>query len=125
MSVLVVEDNADAAESMMMLLELLGHQVHIANDGFAGVEAARTQSPQIMLVDIGLPGIDGYEVARRVRRDPDLCHIILVALTGYGCDDDKREAAAAGFDRHMVKPVDPDALQELITGFAGASPKKS
>jgi CheY-like chemotaxis protein len=82
--VLVVEDNADAAESLTMLLELLGHRVRAAHDGVAALDAARANVPDVMLVDIGLPGIDGYEVARRVRRDPNLKQVVLVALTAMG-----------------------------------------
>jgi signal transduction histidine kinase/ActR/RegA family two-component response regulator len=113
-SVLVVEDNPDTAESLMMLLELLGHRVRVAPDGIAALELARANAPDVMLVDIGLPGIDGYEVARRVRRDPALKDIVLVALTGYGRDEDKQTAARAGFDHHLVKPVDPEALHGLV-----------
>lgn len=112
--VLIVEDNVDAAESLMMLLELLGHAVRVAHDGPAGLQQARQRRPDIMLVDIGLPGMDGYEVARQVRRDPQLAHLTLIALTGYGCDDDRRAALDAGFDRHLVKPIDPDLLEQLI-----------
>lgn len=117
--VLIIEDNVDAAESLMMLLELLGHEVQVAHDGRAGLEAAHTAVPDIILVDIGLPGMDGYEVARRARQDPLLERTHLVAVTGYGSEDDKRAARAAGFDEHMVKPLDPDALQALISRHAG------
>jgi two-component system CheB/CheR fusion protein len=112
--VLLVEDNPDAAESLTMLLELLGHRVRATHDGVAALDAARANVPDVMLVDIGLPGMDGYEVARRVRRDPDLKHVVLVALTGYGQEEDKRQAMAAGFDYHLVKPVNPDALHGLV-----------
>jgi two-component system CheB/CheR fusion protein len=112
--VLVVEDNRDAAESLVMILEMLGHPVHVVYDGAAALDAARRYAPDLMLVDIGLPGIDGYEVARRVRRDPALARCILVALTGYGRNEDKRQARAAGFDRHVVKPVDLTALRALL-----------
>jgi two-component system CheB/CheR fusion protein len=113
-NVLVVEDNVDAAESLLMLLELLGHRVRVAHDGLDALEAAREQRPDIMLVDIGLPGIDGYEVARRVRQQPELSGVVLVALTGYGRDEDKQCAAAAGFDHHLVKPVELDDLRRLV-----------
>jgi signal transduction histidine kinase/ActR/RegA family two-component response regulator len=112
--VLVVEDNADTAESLSMLLELLGHHVRAAHDGVAALDAARANVPDVMLVDIGLPGMDGYEVARRVRRDPDLKQVVLVALTGYGQEEVKQQAMAAGFDYHLVKPVNPDALHGLV-----------
>jgi two-component system CheB/CheR fusion protein len=112
--ILLVEDNVDAAESLAMLLEALGHRVRSVSDGLAALEAAGADRPEVMLVDIGLPGIDGYEVARRIRRHPDLKEVTLVALTGYGREDDERKAMAAGFDVHLTKPVDPDALQGLI-----------
>jgi signal transduction histidine kinase/CheY-like chemotaxis protein len=120
--VLVVEDNADIAESLTMLLEMLGHRVRAAHDGVEALDAARANVPDVMLVDIGLPGMDGYEVARRVRRDPDLKQVVLVALTGYGREEDKRQALAAGFDFHLVKPVNPDALNGLVAQLGKATP---
>jgi CheY-like chemotaxis protein len=98
----------------MMVLELLGHRVRTVYDGVGAMEAARADVPDVMLVDIGLPGMDGYEVARRVRRDPDLREIVLVALTGYGREEDKQQAMAAGFDHHLTKPVGLYALQRLV-----------
>jgi PAS domain S-box-containing protein len=112
--ILLVEDNADAAESLKMLLELLGHRVHVVYEGISALAAVRSDEPDVMLVDIGLPGIDGYEVARRVRRDFELKHVRLIALTGYGREEDKQRATAAGFDYHLAKPVNLDALQGLI-----------
>jgi two-component system CheB/CheR fusion protein len=122
--VLVVEDNPDTAESLMMFLEVLGHRVRAVYDGMAALDAARTSPPDVMLVDIGLPGMDGYEVARRVRRDPDLDRVILVALTGYGREADKRQAMAAGFDHHLVKPVSPEALHGLVARLGGPEAAK-
>jgi PAS domain S-box-containing protein len=118
--VLMVEDNPDAAESLVMILELVGHHVRVVHDGPAALEAARANVPDIMLVDIGLPGMNGYEVARAVRGDAALKHVVLVALTGYGRPDDKAEAMAAGFDYHLVKPVDLDALGELVARLGSA-----
>jgi PAS domain S-box-containing protein len=112
--VLMVEDNPDAAESLVMILELLGHHVRVVHDGIAAVETARANVPDIMLVDIGLPGMDGYEVARAVRREAALKDIVLVALTGYGRPEDRTQALGAGFDYHLVKPVDLDALGDLV-----------
>ena len=112
--VLVVDDNADVAEGLMMLLELLGHRVRVAHDGLAALEAARTSAPDLMLVDIGLPGMDGYEVARSVRQDSRLKGVVLVALTGYGRDEDKRKAIEAGFDDHLVKPLTVETFQKLL-----------
>jgi len=112
---LLIEDNPDAAESMGLLLELSGHQVEIAHDGRQGLAAARRFLPEIVLCDIGLPGgMDGYEVARQMRGDPALRGASLIALTGYGQDDDQRRAAEAGFDVHLTKPADPDALERLL-----------
>jgi CheY-like chemotaxis protein len=112
--VLLIEDNPDAAESLAMLLELLGHRVRVSHDGITGIEAARAHGPDVILVDIGLPGMDGYEVARRLRLERELGHVVLVALTGYGRDQDKRQAAAAGFDSHLVKPATLDAIEALL-----------
>ena len=112
--VLLVEDNPDTAEGMRMLLDLLGHRVRAVQDGPSALEAARAMLPDVMLVDIGLPGMDGYELARRVRQDPALRHVILVALTGYGREEDRLRALRAGFNHHLVKPVNPDALQGLV-----------
>jgi signal transduction histidine kinase/ActR/RegA family two-component response regulator len=114
-NVLVVEDNVDTAESLMMLLEVLGHRVRVAHDGVDALGAARQQPPDVMLVDIGLPGMDGYEVARCIRQQPELSAVVLVALTGYGREEDKQCALAAGFDHHLVKPVELDALRRLVT----------
>jgi two-component system CheB/CheR fusion protein len=120
--VLLVEDNPDAADSLALLLEVLGHRVRSVYDGVTGLDAARANPPDVMLVDIGLPGMDGYEVAQLVRRDPALKNVVLVALTGYGRDEDKRRAMAAGFDYHLVKPVNPDALQGLVARLAATDP---
>jgi PAS domain S-box-containing protein len=110
--VLVVEDNDDAREMLGALLQLLGHEVHMARDGDGGVELAEKIQPELALIDIGLPGIDGYEVARRIRQR--VAAIRLIALTGYGQPEDRRRALGAGFDVHVVKPVDSDELQRLI-----------
>ncbi len=112
--VVVVEDNPDAAESLVMLLELLGHHVRVFGDGLSALAAVNANPPDVMIVDIGLPGIDGFEVARRARREKALARVVLVALPGYGCEDDERDAIAAGFDRYLVKPVEPDAIQSLV-----------
>jgi PAS domain S-box-containing protein len=123
-SILLVEDNRDAAESLTILLELLGHRIRVVHDGVAAMKAARSNVPDVMLVDIGLPGMDGYEVARRVRLDPNLKRVTLIALTGYGHKEDKRRAMMAGFDHHLVKPVDTDLLQELLVTIREKGPEK-
>ena len=112
-SILIVEDNADAREAMRMLLELDGHVVMAAAEGVEALELARAKDPDIALVDIGLPGIDGYEVARRIRAAGDK-RPLLIALTGYGQPEDRRRATEVGFDSLLVKPVDPAALTELL-----------
>jgi PAS domain S-box-containing protein len=113
-NVLIVEDNVDCAESLAMLLQCFGHQVVAVHDGAAALPAARGRRPDVMLVDIGLPGMDGYEVARCVRGLPELKHVVLVALTGYGQEEDRRRATDAGFDYHHAKPIDPRRLEALI-----------
>jgi PAS domain S-box-containing protein len=114
LKILVADDNADAAESLSVLLEMVGHDVHVAADGEEALEVARTVRPDVALLDIGMPKLNGYELARQLRtehpRQP-----VLVAITGWGQRDDLRRAAAAGFDFHLVKPVNPDELIELIT----------
>ncbi|HUR52889.1 MAG TPA: ATP-binding protein, partial [Gemmataceae bacterium] len=116
--ILIVDDNVDAAESLAMLLELKGHQVWTASSGPAAVEVALTHRPRLVLLDIGLPGMDGFEVARRLRQEPTLSGLTLVALTGYGQDDDRRRTKEAGFDYHLVKPAD-SALLETILAAVG------
>jgi CheY-like chemotaxis protein len=112
--VLVIEDHQDAANSLRVLLELLGHQVRVAYTGPDGVEAAKEWRPDIVVCDIGLPGLDGYGVARELRLNPDTAGVRLLALTGYGTDEDRRRSRQAGFDLHLVKPVDPDELLRVL-----------
>jgi CheY-like chemotaxis protein len=112
--VVIVEDNYDAAEALTMLLELFGHEATIVQDGLAAIEAVRDGAFDIALVDIGLPGIDGYEVARRIRTLPNAKTMMLVALTGYGQESDKQRALSAGFDEHLTKPVKIERLQALL-----------
>jgi len=114
--ILLVEDNEDAQTVLTMLLELWGHEVDTANDGLAGIACAVRGRPDIALIDLGLPGIDGFEVARRIRATPEGRDIMLVALTGYGSATDRDNALAAGFDVHAVKPIDPAKLLELVSG---------
>ncbi|HMB02176.1 MAG TPA: ATP-binding protein, partial [Isosphaeraceae bacterium] len=112
--VLVVDDNVDSAQSLGRLLRRWGHAVEMAHDGPSALAAVATGRPEVILLDIGLPGMDGYEIARQIRRDPPEGTISLVALTGYGQDDDRRRARDAGFDHHLIKPVDLDALRDLL-----------
>jgi PAS domain S-box-containing protein len=113
--VLVVEDDRDAAESLVMFLELTGYKVAAAHDGAEAVDVAKTFDPDVVLLDVGLPVLDGYEVARRLRDRPGGERLMLVALTGYGQEEDRRRSSAAGFDHHLVKPVDIDRLLELLS----------
>jgi PAS domain S-box-containing protein len=118
-AILIVEDNGDAREALRILLELHGHRVRTAATGEEGLERVRSARPEVALIDIGLPGIDGYEVARTLRGDPGGERLYLVALTGYGQAVDRERALAAGFDAHLVKPVDVAALQSVLA-TAGA-----
>lgn len=111
---LVVDDNRDAAESMSMLLEMWGHEVAYAYDGPSALETAEQWQPEAVFLDIGLPGMDGYEVAERLRQLPQAKGAVLIAITGYGQEDDRRRSRRAGIDHHLVKPVAPDALRSLI-----------
>ena len=112
-SILIVEDNDDARDALRMLLELDGHTVEAAADGAEALDIVRDKDPDVALVDIGLPGIDGYEVARRIRAGQGP-RPLLIALTGYGQPEDRRRATEAGFDSLLVKPVDPAALSGLL-----------
>jgi PAS domain S-box-containing protein len=118
--VLLVEDNEDAAAALAELLRIWGHRVEVVHEGPSALQAARTEPPHLVLLDIGLPGMDGYEVARALREIPDLEEVTLVALTGYGQDSDRVRSSRAGIDHHLVKPVDPDQLRRLIAGCSQA-----
>jgi CheY-like chemotaxis protein/anti-sigma regulatory factor (Ser/Thr protein kinase) len=113
--ILVVDDNHSNATSLGVLLHALGQDVEMAYDGPAALELARDRRPDLVLLDIGLPGMDGYEVARRCRQDADLRRIMLVAMTGYGKEEDRRRSQEAGFNAHLVKPVNLEDLQVLLT----------
>ena len=115
--VLVVDDNVDTAESMEMLLRMSGHDVRTAHTALNALEAAEAFQPNVVLLDIGLPVINGYEVARRLRRHSQFKNVRLVAMTGYGQKSDIQLSKEAGFDSHMVKPVDPKKIQELLTAM--------
>ena len=112
--ILVVDDNKDAAESLAILLRLQGHHVRIANSGSEALPAAEALQPDVVFLDIGLPGMDGYETARRMRRQASGGRMLLVALTGYGQDEDRRRSHEAGFDHHLVKPADLAAVQKIL-----------
>jgi PAS domain S-box-containing protein len=114
--VLVIEDSIDGAESLRTLFELGGHAVEVAHSGFEGIEKARAFHPDLVLCDIGLPGMDGYAVARQMRDDPDLQSVVLVALTGYAAPEDVAKSRAAGFDHHLAKPPSIPRLQQILSG---------
>jgi signal transduction histidine kinase/CheY-like chemotaxis protein len=118
--VLIVDDNNDAATSLAMMLSILGYETRTAGDGMAGLEAAAEFRPVVALLDIGLPKINGYDVARRIRQQPWGTDMALVAVTGWGQAEDKQRAIEAGFDHHLVKPVDPTPLTQLLASLATA-----
>jgi CheY-like chemotaxis protein len=109
-----VDDNRDSADSLATLLQLMGYQTRTAYDGLAALEAAQAWRPDVVLLDIGLPGLNGYEVAHRLREEIGLKEVLLVALTGWGQEDDRRRSREVGFDLHLVKPVDLQALQAFL-----------
>jgi PAS domain S-box-containing protein len=111
---LVVDDNKDAAVSLAMLLRLQGHEVRVAHDGPSALEISKSYQPGVIFLDIGMPGMDGYEVARRIRQHPGLEKVVLAALTGWGQEEDRRRTAEAGFDYHLVKPPEPKAVESLL-----------
>jgi CheY-like chemotaxis protein len=118
--VLVADDNRDSAESLGMLLELSGHEVFLAHDGVTALALAAEKRPQAVLLDIGMPGMDGYEVAASIRAEPWGSAIKLIAITGWGQEDNKRTAQAAGFDHHLTKPMDSAVLDAILATVARA-----
>jgi len=118
--VLVVDDNVDLASTMSMLVQESGHEVRMAYDGSTALEAALDYRPHVMLLDIGLPGLNGLEVAQRIRQQPALQHIVLVALTGYGQESDRQHSQEAGFDHHMVKPADFEKVLQILTDVSAS-----
>jgi signal transduction histidine kinase len=123
--ILVVDDNQDSASSMTLLLELYGHEVCVANSGQAALDVAAERKPDAILLDIGMPGMNGYEVARRLRQQPAFAETLLIAITGYGRASDLEQTQAAGFDHHLVKPIDYDKLQALLASRSKALARKS
>jgi len=115
--VLVVDDNRDSAVSLAMVLDIMGNDTRTAYDGLEALEVAETFRPEVVLLDIGMPKLNGYDTARRLRAEPWGKHVLLVAQTGWGQEDDKRKSRDAGFDHHLVKPVDPAALEQLLAGL--------
>ena len=111
--ILVVDDSVDSAETLGELLKIWGHDVRLAHDGPSALSAAREYKPEVILLDIGLPGMDGFAVATELRKE-GIGGRMLVALTGYGEQQDRDRTHKVGFDHHLVKPIDPDTLQKLI-----------
>jgi CheY-like chemotaxis protein len=112
--ILVVDDNYDSADSMSMMLRSLGAEVHVAHSGQGALRELESFRPHIALLDIGMPGMDGYELARRIREQSAFRDLVLIALTGWSQEEDRRRSFAAGFDHHLIKPMDIDTLQELM-----------
>lgn len=114
--ILVVDDSKDGADSLSMVLQMLGAEARVAYDGKSALELVRTFTPNIVLLDIGMPDMDGHEVARQIRADAANASIRLIALTGWGTELERRRSEEAGIDEHWVKPVEPDRLRSLLTG---------
>lgn len=121
--ILIVDDNRDGAQGLALMLDLEGHDVRTAADGFEALEIAEEFRPNVVLLDIGMPGIDGYETARRLRARPWGQSVMLCAQTGWGQEDDKRRSRRAGFDRHLVKPVDPEELNRILAEVCHHTPR--
>jgi CheY-like chemotaxis protein len=112
--ILIADDNVDGAESLSVLLQLAGHEVRVAHLGRTALSQAEIFRPHVILLDIGMPDLNGYEVGHLLRREPWARGILMIAVTGWGQEEDRRLAAEAGFDHHLCKPVDPDVLSRLI-----------
>jgi CheY-like chemotaxis protein len=121
--ILIVDDNADAAQSLATLLQMTGNEVSVAANGSDALRIATESRPELVLLDIGLPGMNGYEVARALRRDPGNGSMLIVGVSGYGAAEDRQRGAEAGLDAHFVKPVEISALAEFVSSRpAGAAP---
>jgi len=122
--ILVVDDNRDAAESMRVLLKLMSAEARAAFDGLEALEVAATFHPEAVLLDIGMPKLHGYDTARRFRQEEWGKDIVLVALTGWGREEDRRRAEEAGFDGHLIKPVQVSALRQLLERLLDRTPRQ-
>lgn len=118
--ILVVDDNRDSASTLAILLRLMGNVTQTANDGLEAVEAASDFRPDVVLLDIGLPKLDGYEACRRIRQQPGGADMVVVAVTGWGQDEDRARSSEAGFDHHLVKPVDQATLAEILASVTSS-----
>lgn len=120
--ILVVDDSIDGAVAMALLLKYDGHDTRTAHNGHDALAEARSFRPEVVFLDIGLPGKDGYDVARELRAEPGLRDIVLVALTGWGTEEDLRKSKEAGFDHHFVKPVEPEVIESMLRNLGGSQP---
>ena len=120
--VLVVDDNVSSAETLALLISLSGHTTQVAHSGMAALEAVEAKHPDVVLLDIGLPEMDGFEVARRIRQIDPNRQIMLVAVTGYGQEEDRRKSLEAGFNHHLVKPLDLDQLESILAPTTRPAP---
>lgn len=118
--ILVVDDNHDSALSLAMMLSIMGHDTRTAHDGESAVLAAESFQPEVVLLDIGLPKLNGYEVAQRIREQPWGAAMYLIAVTGWGQDEDRQRSSEVGLNLHMVKPVEPSALEKLLASLPAA-----
>lgn len=116
--ILVVDDNHDSALSLAMMLSIMGHETRTAHDGESAVDTAEQFLPEVVLLDIGLPKLNGYEVAQRIRKKPWGASMFLIAVTGWGQEEDRQRSSEVGLNMHMVKPVEPAALEKLLAGLA-------
>lgn len=112
--ILIVDDNVDVARSLWILLKQMGHQVEVAHDGRSALDTARRQRPEVLFIDLAMPQMDGYELVQRLRREPQLERSLMVAMSGFGLDEDRARTQRAGFDQHLMKPVDPNFLESLL-----------
>jgi CheY-like chemotaxis protein len=120
--ILVVDDNHDSALSLAMMLSIMGHETRTAHDGESAVDTAENFRPEVVLLDIGLPKLNGYEVAQRIREKPWGTSMFLIAVTGWGQEEDRQRSSEVGLNVHMVKPVEPSALEKLLAGLPNGSP---
>ena len=118
--ILVVDDNHDSALSLAMMLSIMGHDTRTAHDGESAVEVAESFQPEVILLDIGLPKLNGYEVAQRIRQQAWGASMYLIAVTGWGQDEDRQRSSEVGLNMHMVKPVEPSALEKVLAGLPTA-----
>jgi CheY-like chemotaxis protein len=120
--ILVVDDNLDSAKSLALMLRMMGNETRTANDGLEALEIAADYEPNLIMLDIGMPRLNGYETARRIRDEKWGRDIVLVALTGWGQEEDRRKSHEAGFDSHIVKPIEPDSLEKLLSSLPTNGP---